>query len=1065
MTAKKRLIAWISVAIVLCLAIGLDIARHPTEREWAGFSLVNAVEAANQPGMSVVGLIGSDDERLSAPVSRDTELTEAQVEDMVRSAVTMAGGFGQQLKADAEWVVIKVNIVEVRERGSGVITDWRVVKGLIKVIHEAAPNARVTIAEGPAEWSPPDSPPVQGRAEIVDGFEIAGYRQLLSDPELKSVNLDIVDVNFDDPTEVEIPGGGYSQDKWFMPASILKSDFVISVPVLKIHEDIGMTNAMKNFVGIAPGMIYGWSKMSGYPPRSGNPGIPHTSGIIDETICDLVTAAGVDFALVDAIMCMEKAKTDKWNGNPIRMNTVIASADVVAADAVAAWLIGFNPFDIEYLTLAAQRGLGQCDPAKIQVEGSSLEELAIRFEKVSPQGRGGEMGHYGQGCRTWLLKGPFERQQQQAGEEFVDVKNPQALPGQNGWSKALYFHDDKIDLDKYYDDPFDCAVYAYAEFDALQAQEAELWAGSDEGMKVWINGEMVYEHAGRRRHRLPNDRPLVRIRAGKNNVLVRADQSRSRYDFSLNICEVEKDPRYDGNRVWSLQFNLPTGSTPASSQVEELTFSDGAIPADARMLEGIRVGRYQDGLVSALEGCMRFLGEELPIATLRGLTGHAFRFCVADSLGESAATRYSLSSMADLYANLGYRVRVISALGETPDFADKQQEAWDAICASIDRRVPVVTQAGRNYLLVNGYHVKKEQYYMIGDRGRQEQISIDQLGTDDRGGIPNLNVLLLEERQPVDSRIAELRALRFAVSEARRKEEPGNPLHCGFSGYEYWIEATEEGKVYAPDRLGRFIARVIESREAAGEYLRQIASHYPEAAAGRLLEAGDAYDREVKSLTELGQFFPERGRPKVDMKDPQARKEAGKLVREVYSREKKAVENLEKALAVISTTSSGDGSFTLTSPEVADGGSLPRDYTGDGSSATLPLQWTGAPGETQSFALIMHHIAPDRTKWYWILYNIPATTARLPRNVDDVGMLGNNSVNGRCEYAPPHSKGPGEKTYIYTLYALSSPIEPDVEPAGVSRDVLLAAMRDKVLASAQLRVVYSRNPERRNIEQ
>ena len=151
------------------------------------------------------------------------------------------------------------------------------------------------------------------------------------------------------------------------------------------------------------------------------------------------------------------------------------------------------------------------------------------------------------------------------------------------------------------------------------------------------------------------------------------------------------------------------------------------------------------------------------------------------------------------------------------------------------------------------------------------------------------------------------------------------------------------------------------------------------------------------------------------------------------------------------------GSFTLTSLEVTDGGRLPKDFTGDGSSATLPLQWTGLPEGTRSLALTMHHVAPDQTKWYWILYDIPATTTRLPRNVHGVGTLGNNSVNGRCDYAPPHSKGPGEKTYIYTLYALSSPIELDVKPAAVSRDVLLAAMTDKVLASAQLSVVYARN--------
>ncbi len=149
--------------------------------------------------------------------------------------------------------------------------------------------------------------------------------------------------------------------------------------------------------------------------------------------------------------------------------------------------------------------------------------------------------------------------------------------------------------------------------------------------------------------------------------------------------------------------------------------------------------------------------------------------------------------------------------------------------------------------------------------------------------------------------------------------------------------------------------------------------------------------------------------------------------------------------------------FVVRSPEVADGGHLPKDYTGDGTSSTLPLEWSGAPEGTKAFALIMHHVAPDRTKWYWILYNIPADITSLPKNVTGVGILGSNSVNGRVEYAPPHSKGPGPKTYIYTVYALSSPVELDVKPAEVNRDVLLAAMKEKILASAELRVVYSRD--------
>jgi Raf kinase inhibitor-like YbhB/YbcL family protein len=151
-------------------------------------------------------------------------------------------------------------------------------------------------------------------------------------------------------------------------------------------------------------------------------------------------------------------------------------------------------------------------------------------------------------------------------------------------------------------------------------------------------------------------------------------------------------------------------------------------------------------------------------------------------------------------------------------------------------------------------------------------------------------------------------------------------------------------------------------------------------------------------------------------------------------------------------------SFQLSSPAVADGGMLPVDFTGDGAAATLPLDWSGAPEGTKRFAVIMHHIAPDQTKWYWILYNLSATTTALPRNVSsEVGVLGNNSVNGRTEYAPPHSKGPGEKTYIYTVYALSEPVSIAAAPEDVNRDVLLTAMKGKILATAELTTVYERS--------
>jgi len=147
--------------------------------------------------------------------------------------------------------------------------------------------------------------------------------------------------------------------------------------------------------------------------------------------------------------------------------------------------------------------------------------------------------------------------------------------------------------------------------------------------------------------------------------------------------------------------------------------------------------------------------------------------------------------------------------------------------------------------------------------------------------------------------------------------------------------------------------------------------------------------------------------------------------------------------------------FTLTSSVVTNGGNLPQDYTGDGTSATLPLSWSNAPEGTKSFIIIMHHLAPDgQIKEYWNLYNIPSNIDSIPKNVTGIGILGQNNENKNNAYAPPMSKGPGPKTYILTVYALSDIIEPQSQQ--VTRDTLLHAMKGLVLAKSSLSVTYTR---------
>jgi Raf kinase inhibitor-like YbhB/YbcL family protein len=152
--------------------------------------------------------------------------------------------------------------------------------------------------------------------------------------------------------------------------------------------------------------------------------------------------------------------------------------------------------------------------------------------------------------------------------------------------------------------------------------------------------------------------------------------------------------------------------------------------------------------------------------------------------------------------------------------------------------------------------------------------------------------------------------------------------------------------------------------------------------------------------------------------------------------------------------------FVLSSPEIGADSLLPMEYTCDGVSATLPLNWSGAPEGVVSFAVIMHHVAsPTDVHWYWVLYNIPPSVTSLPRNVSGTGILGTNSVNDKTEYAPPCSQDPGIKAYTYTVYALSKNPSFSVSPDMVTREVLLNAMEGITISSAKMTVYYSRKIE------
>ena len=151
------------------------------------------------------------------------------------------------------------------------------------------------------------------------------------------------------------------------------------------------------------------------------------------------------------------------------------------------------------------------------------------------------------------------------------------------------------------------------------------------------------------------------------------------------------------------------------------------------------------------------------------------------------------------------------------------------------------------------------------------------------------------------------------------------------------------------------------------------------------------------------------------------------------------------------------GDLAVTSPALGPDGKLPPEFTCDGAGVAPPVEWQAGPPGTKSYALTLWHEAPDQTKCYWVVYDIPASVTRLAKNSRAVGTIGLNDKR-RAEYDPMCSKGPGAKAYHVTVYALSAP--PHLPENAATRDALLDAIKGITLAEGILTYTYERGAGR-----
>lgn len=152
----------------------------------------------------------------------------------------------------------------------------------------------------------------------------------------------------------------------------------------------------------------------------------------------------------------------------------------------------------------------------------------------------------------------------------------------------------------------------------------------------------------------------------------------------------------------------------------------------------------------------------------------------------------------------------------------------------------------------------------------------------------------------------------------------------------------------------------------------------------------------------------------------------------------------------------------LTSLAFTDQQSIPRKYTCEGEDVSPPLVWAGLPAETKSLVLIVDDPdapdpnAPKMVYVHWVLYNLPPDSRGLPENVADDDLPA-GTLQGVNDWKQTGYGGPcppiGQHRYFHKLYALDT-LLPDLQ--NPSKDQLLAAMKDYVLAHAELVGTYQK---------
>ncbi|MBS7614012.1 DUF362 domain-containing protein, partial [Candidatus Bathyarchaeota archaeon] len=196
--------------------------------------------------------------------------------------------------------------------------------------------------------------------DTFKGYRNFGYMKLRSE-----YSVELVDLNSDEYVEVNVFNGKFREFPVRVSRIVYESDYRISAAVMKTHDFVVATLSIKN---MAVGSIikpYKGRIHQGYPA-------------INLNIYRIAKFIPVHLAVIDAFKAME-GDGPVW-GSEVSMNAALAGLDPVAVDAVAAYIMGFNPMDIGYIYYCHKFGLGNANIENIRIVGENIETLKRGFK-------------------------------------------------------------------------------------------------------------------------------------------------------------------------------------------------------------------------------------------------------------------------------------------------------------------------------------------------------------------------------------------------------------------------------------------------------------------------------------------------------------------------------------------------------------------------------------------------------------------------------------------------------------------------------------------------------------